>query len=194
MVGKREAVRQEFTKRLLEAAVKCVSLHGINNVRARTVVEEADCALGTIYKCFKDFDDLLLRVNSRTLNTLGEALDDALTNSPDHENPLKVLALAYAEFARENLNLWLALFDHRMPPGVPVPNWHLEEHAALFTRLTDLLASSGVGLSAEAASIRARTYFAAIHGVVSISLQDRFIGVPQEELESELTHLAAQFA
>lgn len=186
MVGKREAVRQDLTKRLLDAAQNRITQDGLSNVRARAVVEEAGCALGTIYKCFEDFDDLILKVNSRTLAALSEALADALNSMPSDSNPLTTMALAYAKFARAHPNLWAALFEHRMPQNVPVPDWHIEEHAILFEQLITLIDGQFTDLDPEATSVRARTFFSAIHGIVSISLQDRFVGVPEDKLETEL--------
>ncbi|MEM8836498.1 MAG: TetR/AcrR family transcriptional regulator [Pseudomonadota bacterium] len=190
MAGKREALRQDLTNRLIEAATNRIITSGLNALRARQIAEDAKCALGTIYKCFADFDDLILHVNSRTLAALGAALKKAMSESGEGETPLEILAVAYMRFAKENTHLWAALFEHRMPQNVPVPDWHLEEHSALFDNLSSIISGSSEGLSAEEANVRARTYFSAIHGIVSISLQDRFVGVPLERLEDEVRTFA----
>jgi hypothetical protein len=43
-------------------------------------------------------------------------------------------------------------------------------------------------------AIRARTFFAAVHGVISISLEGRFVGITPDLLEWEVTVLARLLA
>ncbi|MCZ0813688.1 MAG: hypothetical protein ACQEVT_04665 [Pseudomonadota bacterium] len=45
-------------------------------------------------------------------------------------------------------------------------------------------------LQPRAAALRARTAFAAVHGVVLLALQGRFVGVPRSDLRHELRALA----
>jgi hypothetical protein len=49
-------------------------------------------------------------------------------------------------------------------------------------------------LSAEDRAIRARTLFGAVHGVISISLEARFVGLPPERLERELDEFVLTIA
>lgn len=41
-------------------------------------------------------------------------------------------------------------------------------------------------MSAEDRAVRARTLFGAVHGIISITLEARFVGLPPERLEREL--------
>jgi hypothetical protein len=88
-------------------------------------------ALGGLYTVFDDLDGLVLHVNSDTLKRLETALNAALPPSGDLEESFLSLSLAYLRFALAERNLWSALFEHRMPEGVAVPDWHLAEHAFL---------------------------------------------------------------
>ena len=194
MAGKREAVRELLTQKLLDAATRRIERNGLDSLRARDITDDAGCGLGTIYKCYRDLDDLVLHVNSATLARLAVDLEASAAGIDAPRERLTAFALAYLEFARRNRHLWFALFDHRMPEGVAVPDWHLQEHAALFQAIAGPLASLRPGLNEEDLLIRARTVFAAVHGVIALSLQERFIGVPPEELESELKALVGMMA
>ena len=87
---------------------------------------------------------------------------------------------------RENRNLWNVLFDHRMADGGPSPDWLLAGHAGLLEYMVAPLAAVQPNSSEEVLRMRARTYFAAVHGIVSMSLQQRFLGLPDDSLEPEL--------
>ena len=189
MAGKREALRELLTQKLLDAATRRIEAHGLDRLRARDITDDAGCGLGTIYKCYKDLDDLILHVNSATLARLAADLGEAAAGIDAPRQKLTAFALAYLAFARENRHLWFALFDHRMPEGEPVPDWHLAEHAALFEAIAGPLAALRRELDEAMLMTRARTIFAAVHGVIALSLQDRFIGVPGEALEGELEAL-----
>lgn len=191
MAGKREALREMLTQKLLDAATKRIERNGLDSLRARDVTDDAGCGLGTIYKCYRDLDDLVLHVNSATLARLAAELEASAANIDAPREKLTAFALAYLDFARRNRHLWFALFDHRMPEGVAVPDWHLQEHAALFQAVADPLAGLRPDLDEAQLLIRARTIFAAVHGVIALSLQERFIGVPGSALEAELKALVA---
>ena len=186
MKGKRAAVREDLTQRLLEAATARIDRHGLTGLRARDITSDAGCGLGTIYKCFTDLDDLILRVNSRTLARLDAALAEATNGLEAPADQLQALAQGYLGFAISNLNLWAALFDHRLPEGVPVPDWHLAEHETMFARVAAPLAALSPELDRLHLAARARSVFAAVHGIVALSLEGRFVGVDEDDLRAEL--------
>ena len=64
-----------------------------------------------------------------------------------------------------------------------------EEHIALIARIAKPLARLMPTASPEAITGRARTFFGAVHGVILISLENRFVGVSLETLEREIVTL-----
>ena len=197
MAGKREALRNELTRRLLEAAAARMEEYGLGGVNARDVTADARCGLGTIYKCYRDLDELILHVNSRTLKRLDAALAASVRPEDEPSARLVKLALAYLDFALENSNVWSALFKHRTPADWPVPDWHVDEHRALFQHVCEPLAAIDSRLSGPALVVRARTIFAAVHGIVALSIEGKFVGLEREvvaaELEAVVTALVRGF-
>lgn len=191
MADKRTEKKNELRTRLLAAARETIAAEGLGALRARDLAERAGCATGSVYNVFKDLDDLILHANAQTMRELGAALATARDQS-DPGATLTALALAYARFAQTKRRLWEALFDHRMADGGPSPEWFLQGHTALLELLVAPLADLDPALSDQARRLRARTYFAAVHGIVSIALQDRFLGLPKEALEAELQGFVAQ--
>ena len=186
MSGKRAALRSELTRRLLEAATERMEKYGLDGVSAREVTADARCGLGTIYKCYRDLDELILHVNSRTLKKLDNVLVAAIRPTDAPEVRLVDLALAYLDFALSNNNAWSALFKHRMPAGSLVPDWHIAEHRALFRHIYRPLTEIDPELSNEALTIRARSIFAAVHGIVALSIEGKFVGLEREVVSVEL--------
>ena len=185
--SKRELKKLELKENLLQAARKRIKDNGLDGLRARDITSDAGCALGGLYTAYDDIDNLVLHVNSITLNALGAELKAIADKENEPVKRLIALASGYLKFACDNHNLWSALFDHRMPEGVPVPEWHLAEHAILFEEIAMPLAQLNPKLDRDELTTLARSMFAAVHGIVSISLQDRFIAVPREELDTQLT-------
>jgi AcrR family transcriptional regulator len=186
MAGKRELKREDLRARLIEAARSRIAADGLALLRARDVTQDAGCALGGLYTVFSDLHELVIHVNSLTLKALEESLGLAEAPRSSPTDRLRQLARGYLGFAIENRNLWKALFEHRLPDGQDVPQWHLDEHLFLIGLIAEPLAELQPDRSAEERNIRARTLFGAVHGVISISLEGRFVGLPIDRLEQEL--------
>ena len=194
MSNKTEEKRAELRARLIDVAEAQIAERGLAGLKAREVTAEAGCALGALYNAVQDLDTLVLHVNSRTLARLGAALHAAcqvacLGAGAGPEAVLQALAAGYVAFARENRRLWSALFEHRLPEGVDTPDWHKRDHAVLIEEIIAPLAQLRPDLNGEALVMRARTTFAAVHGVVQLALQGRFVGVPEDSLGDEVAAL-----
>ncbi len=194
MTEKRREKKAELKARLIAAGTELIAEQGLKGLRARDIAERAGSALGGLYTVFDDLDGLVLHVNSDTLKRLETALNAALPPSGDLEESFLSLSLAYLRFALAERNLWSALFEHRMPEGVAVPDWHLAEHAFLIGLIAAPLARQMPDASAEDIAIRARTVFSAVHGVIAISLEGRFVGITPVLLEREVAALARVLA
>ncbi|WP_439630355.1 TetR/AcrR family transcriptional regulator [Shinella sp.] len=194
MTEKRREKKEELKTRLIAAGTELIQEQGLKGLRARDIAERAGSALGGLYTVFDDLDGLVLHVNSRTLKRLETALNASLPPAGGLEETFLNLSLAYLNFALAERNLWSALFEHRMPDGVAVPEWHLAEHAFLIGLIAAPLARQMPDASADDIAIRARTVFSAVHGVIAISLEGRFVGITLALLEREVAALARLLA
>lgn len=186
--------REDLKARLIEAARARIAENGLANLRARDVTQDAGCALGGLYTAFRDLDELVLHVNSATLGMLESDLVAELSDVPDPARQLRILAHGYLKFALDHRNLWAALFEHRLPDGAEAPPWHLDKHMFLIQFIARPLAALNPGMTEEDLRIRALTLFSAVHGIISISLEGRFVGIPRGRLESELDDFVALLA
>lgn len=201
MATKNQTKREDLRNRLIKAAEAQIAEQGLKGLKARDVTSAAGCSLGALYNAVEDLDRLVILVNSRTLTRLGEALRQAVPQDASPAGTMQALALAYAEFAINNMRLWSAIFAHRLPEGVDIPDWHKVEHAVLIEQIIQPLSVMRPDLNGEMLRLRAQTMFAAVHGVVQLSFHGRHVGTPAEFLKSEVvalvdaltrgTHLAA---
>lgn len=194
MTGRREEKREDLKTRLIDAARTRIVDNGLAALRARDVTQDAGCALGGLYTVFADLSELVIHVNSETLKALQGHLSLAEAPERSATDRLRNLAQGYLRFAIENRNLWKALFEHHLPDGHATPQWHLDEHLFLMSVIAEPLAELRPDLSQEDRAIRARTLFGAVHGVVNISLEGRFVGLPRERLEREVDELVLTIA
>jgi len=184
--SKRDLLRD----RLIAAAESEIAALGLAGLKARSVTKAAGCALGGLYTVVPDLDGLIMLVNSQTIARLEKELGRAAEKAATPEDTLQELAVAYADFALSETNLWYAAFHHRLPDGQALPDWHQAEFTALVAYLATPLAQILPALSRDALALRAQTLFGAVHGVVQLSLNGQFIGSPRDALADEVRALA----
>lgn len=194
MAGLQKAKREEAARKLLEAAVACVEESGIDALHARELAKRSGYSVGSVYKYYADLDALIAEVNTVTLAQIGQAVSQAIAQTSDPLERLKALAHAYLGFANDNKNLWKALFGHRMPEGREIPQEHREANIALLSLIGTSLLEINPELSQDALQARTRTCFAAVHGIVTIAMEQRFVGLSGDALKTEMDFLVERLA
>ncbi|MDV6331812.1 TetR-like C-terminal domain-containing protein [Asticcacaulis sp. 201] len=184
--------RQAQLEALIAAAEKRICESGTLSLKARDLAADIGVALGGLYNIVQDMDALLLLVSSRTLARLGEAAQTAtghlpMTTRAEAIERLVAVAHTYLAFARENLPLWRMIFELRLDS--PLPDWAAQDQLRLFRHIGEPLHVIMPDLDTLALTVRARTLFAAVHGIISIGLEERLIAVPPQKLADEIAWL-----
>lgn len=188
-----ETKKEIMRKKLLDAAQSRVEAQGLAALKARDITKEAGVSLGAIYTVFDDLDLLILSLNSRTIAELHAALHEASMAAEGAIYRLEALALAYLDFAAAHPHRWAALFDHQMPEAAEVPDWHIAEHAAMLGEVVSVLADLEPDLDDDALALRARTLFSAVHGIVKLSLERRFVAIAPSDVRKELSDFLRRY-
>jgi len=181
--------RAELRERLIDAAEAAIVAKGLSGLKARDIAAQAGCAVGAIYTAFEDLDELVLRVNERTLGRLEQALPAAAGDTG-----LRDLATAYLAFARAEEPRWRALFEHRLPQGKDVPDWYASARQSLFTRLEAPLAEIAPAADRAQTALLAKTLFSAVHGVVALGMEEKIGPTSAAALEAQVDTLARLLA
>src|SRR3954453_18196755 len=118
--------REKLRSDLILAAERMIADRGLAGLKTRDLAREIGCANGAVYNLVTDVDELILRVGSRTLLRLDEApIPAESAGEPSPQETLVRIAISYCDFAAENLELWRALFEHRMEADKVVPDWSI---------------------------------------------------------------------
>jgi AcrR family transcriptional regulator len=182
--------RQKLREDLLVAAENMIAAKGLTGLKTRDLAQRIGVANGAVYNLVEDVDDLVLRVGSRTLARLDDALTAAESQGP--ASPVETLsriAVAYCDFAAENTELWRALFEHRMQVGKDVPEWSITEQMELFRHIHGPLVALLPKRSPVELGVLARSLFSAVHGMVTLGLEQKLVAVPLDVLRCEVARI-----
>ena len=110
---------------------------------------------------------MIVHLNGRSLDALYEALKD---NSVDGEPEARLMQLGerYIDFTRRHQSRWNLLFEHHLPDGRELPDWH---YVKIF-RLLNLAEAALAPLFPEGRERErmhsARVLWSALHGICSL--------------------------
>jgi len=178
---------------LIEIARGLISTKGLRSLKIRDIAEAADCSIGSVYNEFGDFDGLILTVNRETVQALTARLVAVPSDDPIPQ--LHGLAETYLDFASEHANLLRSLFEHRMEGDRPFPEDILMMVMAAFALMHAPMVRLLPDRDPVEVALLARMMFSAVHGIISLGLEERMVAVPPEKLRHQVaqfvdTHLA----
>ncbi len=139
---------------------------------AREVARRVGYSVGTIYNVFDNLDHLLIAINSRTFELWTEYLRQRLEGS--HGDRIRALVQAYFDFAREHPKLWMAIYDHRLPAGMAMPDRDMEKRRALTQIVFDEIARELPTQAESDVEHLARSLIATVHGHCTYELNGSF--------------------
>jgi AcrR family transcriptional regulator len=194
--------REQLKTALVDAAEAIIARDGLAALRARDLAAAAGCALGAIYNVFDDLDAIVFAVNMRTLALLDRSLGEAVrrkspaagmkSEAPDAQ--LIRLALAYLDFAGKYGPRWRALFEHRLHDGQTAPSWYIAEQNRIFQAVEEPLRAILPSLAAGELAQLARAVFSAVHGVVSLGLEQKLGEIPARRLRDQTAAVVTAIA
>ena len=104
------------------------------------------------------------------------------------------MAETYLAFAADHANLLRSLFEHRMEDDRPFPEDILLMVMQAFALMHEPMVRLLPDRNPEEVALLARMMFSAVHGIISLGLEERMVAVPPEKLRQQLaqfvdTHL-----
>lgn len=145
---------------------------GFARFSSREVAKRIGYAVATLYNVFGSYDRLIAAINTRTFELWTQHLESILADDP--ADRIDALVEAYFSFARDNRNLWMAIYDHRLPPDMPMP----DDYAARRGVLTEIVVREVAAILPEEARDNAprlaRSLVATVHGHCFFALNGSF--------------------
>jgi AcrR family transcriptional regulator len=185
--------RRNLKESLIDAAEQGISSYGLPGLRARSLAERIGCAVGAIYNVVADLDELIMLVNSRTLAALErELLAAGAAHAANRQSDTALdrlcrMALAYLDFATTRRLRWRSVFDHRLPAGKAMPDWYLNDQMRLFSYIEGPVGELLPDISQSRRALVARSLFSAVHGVVTLGLEEKLQALAPSTLREQVT-------
>jgi len=172
-MGRRsDHTREELEQLIVGAGHTLLAEVGYQRFSAREVAKRIGYSVGTIYNVFPSLDDLMLAINGRTFLIWAETIAKSL--EADDADRIALMVASYFDFATTNRNLWMAIYDHRLPVGVPFPERYARQRGVL----TDILRGEIAAVLPPATRARApelaRSLLAVVHGHCVFALNGTF--------------------
>lgn len=164
--------RVQLEELILVAGHALMAEVGFARFSAREVAKRIGYSIGTIYNVFGNLDRLVLAVNTRTFGWWAEHLRLRLAEDPDDR--IRALVEGYFAFAADNKNLWMAIYDHRLPSDMAMPDTDAAARGVLTDIVTREVARALGGEGDRRATDLARSLVATVHGHCDYALTGAF--------------------
>ncbi|MET0363796.1 MAG: helix-turn-helix domain-containing protein [Sphingobium sp.] len=164
--------RPELEALILKEGHRLMAEVGFARFSAREVAKRIGYAVGTLYNVFGSYDRLVAAINTRTFEQWAAYLEERLAG-PSTDR-IVALVEGYFSFAAEHMPLWTAIYDHRLPPDLAMP----EEFVARRGALTDVVVREVAAVlppeNRNHAPRLARSLVATVHGHCIFALNGSF--------------------
>lgn len=172
MARRSDHTRPELEKLIIDAGHALMAEQGFARFSAREVAKRIGYSVGTLYNVFGSADALVLAINTRTFGLWADHLRAALDRAGDDR--IRALVEGYFAFARENRNLWMAIYDHRLPPEMAMPEKDAVARGVLTGIVTTEVAAHLGCPDDDRAAALARSLIATVHGHCTFALNGSF--------------------
>ena len=183
---------EELRELILRATEDLIEQNGLAGLTAREIARSIGYSAGTLYNCFQHLDDLILHVEARVLDNLDRVLA-GLQSTAKPEDNVRRLALSYLAFTLERPKLWNLLFEHHLPPTMPVPSWYQDKLDALLARVESALRPLATNISPAELQRAARVLWAGVHGITSLATAEKLSNVTHDTAQRLVDDLVTNY-
>jgi AcrR family transcriptional regulator len=180
---RRERERGEMRERILDAALKLFASESFESITMRKLADAIEYTPGALYSYFKDKDEILYALHQRGFQKL-YAVTSKVADIADPIDRLKRIGELYIQFAVDNPEYYDLMFiasktgkeiaeQKEWPEG-------LRSYDMLRETVSEAIAQRRLqGTDVEAIAF---TYWAAVHGMVSLLIRQRCSMIPPEDV------------
>ncbi len=171
MARRSDHTKDELKEIILSASRKIIEKEGFQNLSARRIAKAIRYTPGTLYNFFKNLDELILQINSETLDLLHEELLKAISNINNKEQVINNICKCYINFSFKHFNFWSMLYEHHFPrpEGEKLPKWYQDKIDKIFKLIEEALLLFVKNNKKESEHL-ARVLWASLHGICILSL------------------------
>ncbi|MET0066275.1 MAG: TetR/AcrR family transcriptional regulator [Candidatus Thiodiazotropha sp.] len=194
-MGRRgEHSKSEIENMALEAAERLIETQGYSGLSARKVATAIGYTVGSLYFVFKNLDELIQRVNGRTLDQLYMVLNDSLTECRHPQDCLYALGSAYIEYASLHAHRWRMVFEHQ-PEGEGLLKEIYEDKVDRVYALVErqLAALTLNRIPQDEIALAARALWSGVHGIAILRINYQLQADGQKSVLPLMEHLISHY-
>lgn len=165
--------REELEALILNTGREVMAEGGYARFSAREVAKRIGYSVGTVMHVFGNVDRLVMEINARTFRHWSDWLETRLDGAEGRERIL-VLVHGYFDFARDHRNVWAAIYEHRLPEGMTMPEALATERMRLTNVIAREVAAALPGSTPAEAAELAGSLIATVHGHCAFMLGGTF--------------------
>jgi len=185
MARRSDHSREELYDLILTRAQQLVEAQGFRALSARRIADGVGYSPGTLYNYFKNLDDLIIHLNTRTLTLLDQTLERThLAGEP--ETDALALAFAYFSFVEDHPRLWELLFEYRLGDDTELPDWFTHTISHILSRLADVLAPLFAPSESQRLDEAVLVLWTSLHGIGSLATSGK-LAIVTERATADLT-------
>ncbi len=162
--------RDEIREMAVTAAAKHIEIEGFQSLTARKVASSIGYTVGTLYHVFRNFDDLVIHLNARTIDEMAALIQQNTRRKRNPENRIRAMAEFYVKYATDHPDRWRLVFEHQAPRGLPTPIQMKERRDVMFEMVADNLREISPGRMPQEVDHTATALWSGIHGICILAL------------------------
>lgn len=176
-----ESDESKFRQELCDAATRLFTERGLAALTMRNIAVELGCSRTTPYRYFRDKSEILATVRAAGFARLADRLN-SVGDSGDVIERIRGLGHQYVEFATTEPDVYRLMFEMSRPDVEPSPllEAEIQRNRMAVRSAADEAVTAG-RLHGDPGTL-ARLYWAGLHGLVELHLDDKFS--PDHDLDS----------
>jgi len=182
MARRNDHTKNEIKEMAIKAGIEIINEYGFANFSMRQIAKKIGYTVGTLYNIFDDYNDIILNINSVTLDEMKKFINYNINTNLDGIVAIKQLAKLYIKFANNNYNRWSALFEHVMPPNSKLPEWYNKKIEDLFNIIESILSKL---IDQKSDTLKhAKIIWASVHGICILSFTNKINIIGSDSVEN----------
>lgn len=175
--------REDLGAAMVEAAEATIRRDGGAALKARGLAKQLGVSVGTVYNVHGSMDELVEKVNARTLARLEAEITDIDAGQGSVEDVLLEFARRYMAYVQANLNLWSVLFEGQLNDAASVNQVRIDRLFGILERVLEPVAGD-----AATREKSARVLWASVHGILQMAFTGRLKLLKIGDVEAAIGH------
>lgn len=182
---------------ILQISKDLLIKEGFSKISMRRIAGRANITATSIYLHFENKDDLLLTLIEESIKKLKHALQDAVDKEYGMIDQLKIFAETYINYALDHPQEYEIIYMVRPEEMPKYPKEKFRDVRSAYELIADIISETDHNeyIEVEDSLISAYTFWAQLHGVVSVILNKRLdTRIPQSAfIDQSIEHIIKGF-